>query len=238
MSNAQTQVQKMKEDLESILSNIQKHKIFLDKIAHEVHGLLANRSYRKRFEQHYQKFLKKWVVWREVVRQRDEKIAEYRSEAIKNERLCDKQAGSPRDGYTWYDYSPLNMGDPRYGFWGPLCEKRPPNPCLTLHPITANGIPPTNHEEELKKYYVLLAAIHDWMLPSRPLIYDGTCPELLNLLASVIELNLADEGQGIFETALEYVKADLYGREEAEGESRQDKIGFLQELTPEEPSES
>ena len=51
MSNAQKQVQEMREELESMLSNIQKHKIFLDKIAHEVHRLLANKSYRERFEQ-------------------------------------------------------------------------------------------------------------------------------------------------------------------------------------------
>jgi len=88
------------------------------------------------------------------------------------------------------------------------------------------GIRPRNDEEEVERYYIFLAAIHDLMLPNCRSIDDGTCPDLLPVLMGNIKVFLDEEGPAFFQTAFDRVKVDLAEKEEAERESKAKTFGF------------
>jgi len=93
--------------------------------------------------------------------------------------------------------------------------------------------------------YALLGIIYDyWLAPPK---CDRLCNAINDdfvkffwedLINSLINENASERIKSRLIHALDHVKVDLAGREEAETDSQQGKIGFLQELTPEEPSES
>ena len=70
------------------------------------------------------------------------------------------------------------------------------------------GEPALNDQEALARCYVLLAGVHDWLLPSFPPIYASIWPYFLQIVAGIISVNVEDE-RGSFTTALDYVKTDL-----------------------------
>jgi len=195
---------------------------FLEKVAAEVDKLIAKDQHRKRFQQYASKFHQTNAPFREAYAQRRQKINEFREKSSKDVRFRNKSAGPPEKGYVWYDDSPLETGDPNFGFWGPPYDELPfdlkNDPELKLLPISSNGIPPKTTEEQLEKDYVLLAIIHDWLLQSSLPIDDCSGHKPLKTLAFVIDLNLADEGPKIVETALGHVKADLDNLKPAETE--------------------
>lgn len=123
---------------------------------------------------------------------------------------------------------------------------------------------PLNDKERMMVNYVMLAVIHDNQLkPQWKRIYSGS--DNINIWPDFTvwannklwpwlrvwsddrnKTNIEIYGDSIQEAetirveiqlALEHVIADLAAKEEAERESRKGKIGYLQELTPEEPSE-
>ena len=198
-------------------NNEQKLKTFLENVAAEVANLIAKDQYREQFQQYTRKFHQTYAEFQELLEQREQKINEFREKAAKDARLRNKNTGPPVEGYVWWDDSPMNTGNPKFGFWGlPLAKAT--GPTLKLLPISSNGIPPKNLEEQLEKDYVLLGIIHDWLLQSSFPIDNCNDPEPLKKLAYVIDLNLADEGQKIVETALANVKADLAREQKKEAE--------------------
>lgn len=174
-------------------------------------------------------------MFSEVCVQRERRIAKYREESFRNNRLRDKGTGHPENGFVWYDDSPCETSDPNLGFWGPACEELPLDPVLTVYPVGSDGVSPKNDTEELEKYCVLLAAVHDWMLPSCAPIYAGNHPKLLKSLIPAIELNLLDEGQVIFEMGIGVLKAD--GAQSApqakDGQRIAGRTGGTREASPE-----
>lgn len=65
-----------------------------------------------------------------------------------------------------------------------------------------------NGKEELAKHYVLLAGVHDWMLPSCRSIYANIWPEFLNNIVGLI-LVCVEAEQGVFDVAVQRVRLDL-----------------------------
>lgn len=99
-------------------------------------------------------------------------------------------------------------------------------------------VPRPKIDEALAYYYFSLATIHDKMREEYiPIHNDSRAKQLANTGVWPIIENLCVDKQFIIRTALGHVEADL-DEEPAETDFRQDKIGFLQELKPEEPSES
>lgn len=108
---------------------------------------------------------------------------------------------------------------------------------------------PFDNEKSLQADYALLTIIHDKRLknPRTPLISNGIWSkdeEWVELKWKELSMGCAYGSRDIqthVELALERVEADLakqlVSEEPSEPDSQKGKIGFLSELTPEEPSE-
>jgi hypothetical protein len=94
-------------------------------------------------------------------------------------------------------------------------------------------------EKLIERDYWLLIIVHDWLLPDCvPIDQNRTLMRLGNL-GFLVDLLLIDKNKdvmGIIKRALNHVQQHL-SEQPAETDSQQSKIGFLQELTPEESSE-
>ncbi len=106
------------------------YKPFLTKVAIDVNLLLIDRKKRTNFEQHSNEYHKELTESIKARKQRCQKINKYREKSFKNKRLRNKKAGRLKKGWVWYDDSPLENGDPNWGFWGPPCKKLPTHPVL------------------------------------------------------------------------------------------------------------
>jgi len=181
-------------------------------------------------------------------------LQKYEKEAKSNPRLKDSDAGPPHEGWVWYsDWDSSFVGDKMWNaFWR---TPDPVNPLLWFEQEGLHGTPTRapNNEEKLMCEYVLLAVIHDEYIQQTDLTgrlifwdrnYKGTwfqrnkfSQALWNIYYYVKNELVANEKRAKVERALQHVYADLT-KDPTETGHRQSKIGFLQELLPEELTET
>ena len=186
-------------------SDFQSQAPFLRVIAVEVELLLIDVDNRKTFESHAKEWHLEYLEYRRSISQWSQRTDQYRKESVANERLRDKAAGPVGDKTVWYDYSPLNRGNPEKGFWGPPCKPVAIDPDEFL--VASKGREPENEQQALKRYYILLIILHDWLLPTVPSIDKYNPP--LKTFKYIIDLTLRNEGQGLIQISLGSVQADL-----------------------------
>jgi len=218
------------------MDNPEYEKLLLE-IADNVERLVSVPENRRRFEQQTCNSGKRLATYVEAKEWADKKHAEQERIALTKRKLSDQISYLKSKGWVEADLSPLNMGVYSQSHLKPPSEEMPPDPLLGFIPTSNGEPPPLKIDEALANYYFLLATIHDKVREEYIPINNDIWPERLAKSVWAIMENLYVDKQFIIKTALDHVIADLAEEEPTETDLEQGKIGFLQELTPEEPSE-
>jgi len=215
---------------------------FLLEIADNVERLVSVPENRRRFEQQSRDSGKKLATYVEAKELADKKHAEQRQIALAKPQLPDQISYLKSKGWVEADLSLLNMGVYSQSHLKPPSEEIPPDPLLGFLSVLTGEAPEAplpRIDEALSYYYFSLATIHDKMREGDyiPIHNDRSAKQLAESVWAIIK-KLCVDRQFIIKTALDHIMTDLAEKEEAETDFQQGKIGFLQELPPEEPSES
>jgi len=225
----------------------QEHKDLLTGIAKEVGKLIVDTANLSRFRKQDKIFWELCKVYCQAVEQE-------RQAAESEPCLRDKEAGPPTKDHIWYDQERSQKFYPE-GYWRRSEKALPLNPVDLLSfpkdDITEFMFPPQAPKHPIEKlllaYYAFFTVLHDHYRVDDIKINNGIWPDdegWVSLILDQIswqylnEWHVGDRLRAYIELALEHVMADLAEKETTEAEFGKDKIGFLEELRPEEPSES
>ncbi len=207
---------------------------FIMQVANEINRIITNNlSCKIGFQEQIKNYLK-------MNHDYSEAFIEHLKKAESNPQWKNYADGTPPfKNWKWHGF--YKVWVPEFGFvpaawvsqyyrWNPFN-------------LYENPTEPSTQNERLMCEYAVLAAIHDKYikdLPSCDKLYKTDKEEYIPDPGHFTQLGEFHVGEGIrnnIQLALDHVKADLAEKQEGEREPQQGKIGFLSELTPEEPSE-
>jgi len=115
-------------------------------------------------------------------------------------------------------------------------EYKDPGLMLVINPVTKHLPEPKSKEEEYQRYYIILASIHDNVLPEVERIDNGTLPEqAAYLIWNLLHESYDSEHRRLFiEQARERVKAEKPAETEQENkDAKREREEMIQPKPPE-----